>query len=449
MPKTAKSDFDIEKRFEQIIANIKKADPEIKAYIEVFDVDAKARIQEIKEKIKKGKAGKLAGTLIAIKNNIAIKGKRMTCSSKMLENYYAPYNATVIEKLEKEDAIIIGTTNMDEFACGSDTTHSAFYKTRNPCDLDRVPGGSSGGSAAAVAADLCDAAIGSDTGGSIRCPAAFCGVVGFKPTYGTVSRYGLGDMAMSLDQIGPIAPDVETAEKIFDVIKGKDKKDPVTSIYEEKKSNVQVIGVPKEFFEGVDSNIAKITKEAIRKLEKEYEIVEVSIPSIKYAVPTYYLLNFAEFSSAMQKYDGLRYGAMADRSKDLYQAFEEVRGHNLGKEPKRRIMLGAYITMKEFKESWYTQTLRARKLIQNEFKSVLKKCDVLAGPAMPVLPWKFGEKLDPVEMYSADILTVSANLVGLPAGVVPVGDIKGLPVAVQIHGRHFEDQSVLDVMKKL
>ena len=443
------ANFDIEKRLEQIIANIKKADPEVKAFIDVFDVDAKARAKEVKEKIKEGKGGKLAGMLIAIKNNIAIKGKRMTCSSKMLDTYYAPYNATVIEKLEMEDAVIIGTTNLDEFACGSDTTHSAMHWTRNPRDVSRVPGGSSGGSAAAVAADMCDAALGSDTGGSIRCPSAFCGVVGFKPTYGAVSRYGLGDMAMSLDQIGPIAQDVETAERVFDVIKGKDKKDPVTAVYEEKENDVKVVGIPKEFFEGVDSKIAKVTKNVIQKLEKEYEIVEVSLPSLKYAIPTYYLLMFAEFSSAMQKYDGLRYGSVADRTKELYQAFEEVRGHSLGKEVKRRILLGTYITMKEFKESWYTQTLKARKLIQNEFKSVLEQCDILAGPAMPVLPWKFGEKMDPVEMYSADILTVSANLVGLPAGVVPVGDISGLPASVQIHGRHFEDKSVFEIMRKL
>ena len=441
--------FDVEKRLEQVIATIRKADPEVRAYIEVFDVDARDRAKEVNERIAKGKAGKLAGMVVAVKNNIAIKGKRMTCSSKMLETYYAPYNATVIERLEKEDAIIIGTTNMDEFACGSDTTHSALHWTRNPRDLGRVPGGSSGGSAAAVASDMCDAAIGSDTGGSIRCPAAFCGVVGFKPTYGAVSRYGLADMAMSLDQIGPMAPDVVTAEKIFDVIKGKDKRDPITDVYEERKGKVEVIGIPKEFFDGVDPNIASATKKAIQKLEKEYEIAEVSIPSIKYAIPTYYLLMFAEFSSAMQKYDGLRYGATADRTKNLYQAFEEARGSNFGKEVKRRILLGTYITMKEFKESWYTQTLRARKIIQDEFNAVLKKCDVLAGPAMPVLPWKFGEKLDPVEIYSADILTVSANLAGLPAGVVPAGEVSGLPVAVQIHGRHFEDKSVLEVMKKL
>jgi len=448
MPSTTSS-FDIEKRLDQILANIKKANPEVNAFVEVFDTDASNRAREVNKRIKEGNSRKLAGSIIAIKNNIAVKGKRLTCSSKMLEKYVAPYNATVVEKLLKEDAIIIGTTNMDEFACGSDTTHSALFWTRNPVDLSRVPGGSSGGSAAAVAADMCDAALGSDTGGSIRCPSAFCGAVGFKPTYGAVSRYGLADMAMSLDQIGPIAPDVETAERVFDVIKGKDSRDPITDEYNEKREKIKIAGVPREFFEGVDARISSIVKKSIKTIEKEYEIVEVSLPSIKYVIPTYYLLMFAEFSSAMQKYDGLRYGAIADRSKDLYQSFEEVRGSNFGNEVKRRIMLGTYITMKEFKESWYTQTLRARKLIQNEFNNVLKKCDVLVGPAMPVLPWKFGEKMDPIEMYSADILTVGANLTGLPAGVVPVGEISGLPVAVQVHGRHFEDKGVFEVMKKI
>ncbi|MEM2974789.1 MAG: amidase family protein, partial [Candidatus Micrarchaeia archaeon] len=325
------SEIDIDEKLEQVLNTIRKVDPEIKAYVEIFDIDAKNRVKEIKEKIERGCAGKLAGMLMAVKNNIAIKGKRLTCSSKILENYYSPYNATVIEKLEKEDAIIIGTTNMDEFACGSDTTHSALHWTRNPRDPQRVPGGSSGGSAAAVAANMCDAALGSDTGGSIRCPAAFCGVIGFKPTYGAVSRYGLVDAAMSLDQIGPIARDVTVVERIFNVIKGKDEKDPITYRYEEKKSKVKTIGIPKEFFNGTDERIVAATEKVISRLEKEYEIIEVSLPSIKYAIPTYYLLMFAEFSSAMQRYDGLRYGTMADRMKELYQSFAEIRGTNFGK----------------------------------------------------------------------------------------------------------------------
>mgnify|MGYP001571453906 CR=1 FL=1 len=419
---------------------IKKNDTAIHAFIEIYENDAIERAKEIDKKIKKGNGGKLAGLVIAVKNNIAVKGKKLTCASKMLEQHTATYNATVIERLINEDAVIIGSTNLDEFACGSDTTHSAFFSTKNPTDTSRVPGGSSGGSGAAVAADMCDAAIGSDTGGSIRCPAAFCRVFGFKPTYGAVSRYGLVDMAMSLDQIGPLSKDKETTKLLFDVIKGKDPKDPTTSLFEEKKGTVKSIGVPKEFFEGVQTDIAKSVKIKIKELEKKYEIVEISLPSVKYSIPIYYLLMAAEFSSGMQKYDGLRYGSPADRTRELYNSFQTIRGATFGKEVKRRIMLGTYITMKEFREAWYTQTLRARKLLQSEFNKALQKVDVIAGPAMPTEAWKFGEKMDPVEMYSADILTVSANLAGLPALVEPLEH-----GAFQIHGRHFEDSTLFNL----
>ena len=419
---------------------IKKKDPEIKAFIEVYEKDAIERAKEVDRRIKAGKQGKLAGLVLAVKNNIAVKGKRLTCASRMLEAHIATYDATVVERLLKEDAIIIGSTNLDEYAAGSDTTHSAFFNTKNPADASRVPGGSSGGSGAAVAAGMCDAALGSDTGGSIRCPAAFCHVFGFKPTYGAVSRYGLVDMAMSLDQIGPFARDKKTAKLVFDVIKGKDPKDPSTQNFQEKKAAVKTIGVPKEFFDGVQPAISKSVKDRIKQLEKQYEIAEISLPSVKYAVPIYYLLMAAEFSSAMQKYDGLRYGAPSDRTKEMYRSFELVRGAAFGKEAKRRIMLGTYITMKEFREAWYTQTLRARRVLQSEFNNAFKKVDMIAGPAMPTEPWKFGEKIDPVEMYSADILTVSANLAGLPALVEPLDH-----GALQLHGRHFEDSDLFEV----
>lgn len=438
--------MDIEENVHNKLETIKKRDGEIRAFIDVDGGGAIQRAREVDKKMKKGTAGKLAGMVIAVKNIIAIEGKRLTCSSMMLQNYIAPYNATVIEKILREDAVIIGTTNLDEFACGSDTTHSAFFPTRNPIDTSRVPGGSSGGSAAAVAGGMADAALGSDTGGSIRCPGAFCGIVGFKPTYGAVSRYGLADMAMSLDQIGPLAPDVETTKRLYDVIKGKDPKDPITENFRENKKAVRKIGVPKQFFEGIDGKISDVVKRRIKQLEKKFEVVEVSIPSVKYAIPVYYLLMAAEFSSAMQKYDGLRYGAGADRKEELYSSYEKVRGKNLGAEVKRRILLGTYITTKEYRDAWYTKTLRARKVLQNEFKKILGDVDAIVGPAMPVLPWRFGEKLDPVEMYSADILTVSANLAGVPAGVVPIGKIDGLPVAMQIHGGHFNDTAILDFM---
>ena len=439
--------MDVVKKVEEKLKIIGEKNPQLDIFIEVFD-NAVEMAEKVQKKIDEGRGGKLAGMVIAVKNNIAIRGRRLTCSSRMLENYISPYNATVIEKILREDGIIIGTTNMDEFAAGSDTTHSAFFKTKNPVDPSRVPGGSSGGSAAAVAAGMCDGALGTDTGGSIRCPAAFCGVAGFKPTYGAVSRYGLVDMAMSLDQIGPLANDVETLKKIFDVIKGPDEKDQATFHFKEVEKKVEKIGVAKEFFDFVDEEISEIIRKKIDELSSEYEIVDVSIPSIKYVVPIYYLVMSAEFSSAMQKYDGLRYGAACERGKELYSAISEVRGRFFGEEVKRRIILGTYITMKEYKGKWYSTTLKARRKLIAEFESAFEKCDIIAGPAMPCLPWKFGEKLDPVELYQTDVLTVSANLVGIPAGVVPIGKIGNLPVAIQFHGRKWEDKGVLNVIEK-
>jgi len=437
------------------LSEIRKREKEIGAFIEVFEEEALKRSEEIDSKLKKGKAGKLAGLVVAIKNNIAINGKRMTCASKMLENYVAPYDATVIERLLAEDAIIIGTTNLDEFACGSDTTNSALKKTRNPVDLQRVPGGSSGGSAAAVAAGFCDAALGSDTGGSIRCPASFCGVAGFKPTYGLVSRYGLADLAMTFDAIGPLAKDSETAGRILSVISGEDGKDTTTQGSKnagmEKTSGKKMkIGIVKEFFEGCEGKIGKTVKDKISALEKEgHEIVELSFPLSKYALPIYYLLVYSEFSSGMQKYDGLRYGAKADLKKDLLSSVSDIRNENFGREVKRRILLGTYITSKEFKDQWYTKALKARGVFGEQMESLLKKCDVIASPAVPFLPWKIGERQeDPLALYLADVLTVPANICGIPAGVVNAGFVDKLPVGIQFMGNAFEDTKVLGMMKE-
>lgn len=439
-------------RVDECIASIRAKEGSVGAFVDTFFDEARKKAAEVDAKRKKGKAGKLAGLVCAVKNNIAIKGKRLTCASKMLENYVAPYDAAIVERLLAEDAVIIGTANLDEFACGSDTTHSAFKPTKNPLDPSRVPGGSSGGSAAAVAAGFCDFAIGSDTGGSIRCPASFCGVAGFKPTYGMVSRYGLADMAMSFDQIGPFAKDTDGVEKVFEVIAGEDPRDPVTMGMKFKRdagaAKGKTIGVPTEFFEGCDSKVSGVVKKKILVLEQNgWRVKELSIPMLSYALPVYYLLVYAEFGSAMQKYDGLKYGAPWKQGGDLIEAVSEARGRTFGREVKRRILLGTYITTKEYRDAWYSKTLKARDLIKTEVEKALKDVDLLAGPAMPSLPWKFGEKMNPLEMYLADVLTVPANVCGIPAGVVKAGEAEGLPVGIQFMGRAEDDSAVLAAMK--
>ncbi len=438
-------------RVEEFAARIRKREKEVGAFIDLFFDEAMERAKEIDAKAKGGKkTGRLAGMVCAVKNNIAIQGKRMTCASKMLENYVSPYNATVIEKLLAEDAIIIGTTNMDEFACGSDTNHSALKTTKNPLDLERVPGGSSGGSAAAVAAGFCDFALGSDTGGSIRCPASFCGVTGFKPSYGMVSRYGLADLAMSFDQIGSIAKTALEAEAVMEVIAGEDPKDQTTKGMTFKRTKMEkgVVGVPKQFFEGCDEGVESVVREKIAALEERgWRFEETSIPVLSYALPVYYLLVYSEFASAMQKYDGLKYGFPWRLGLDLVEAVSDARSRAFGKEVKRRILLGTYVTTKEYREAWYTKTLKARELIKREVEKALKDFDLLAGPAMPCLPWRFGEKAKPLEMYLADILTVPANICGLPAGVAKAGEAQGLPVGIQFMGGSGNDSRVLEAMK--
>lgn len=442
-------------RISKLLDKIEGGDGRVKAFIEIYGKEALAKAKELDKKMKEGKKpGKLAGKAIAVKNNIAIIGKKLTCASRMLENYFAPYNATVVGKIEAEDGIIIGSANLDEFACGSDTTKSAFFQTRNPLDTDYVPGGSSGGSAAAVAAGFADIALGSDTGGSIRCPASFCGVVGIKPTYGLVSRYGLADMGMSLDQIGPLAPDVKDAKLMLSVIAGRDERDQTTHATEKiglDYSGKPTIGVAKEFLEGADERIAKIFDELVEKLKADgYKISEVSIPSIKYAIPIYYLTVFAEFSSAMQKYDGLRYGQTGSGLENFAEAVAELRGEKLGLEVKRRILLGTFITTKEYQEAWYGKTLKARAALKKEIETVLGRHDVLLGPTMGTLPWKIGEKMtNPLEMYLADILTVPANLAGIPAGSVPFGKIGKFRPGMQVLGSRFGEGKVFALMEEI
>ncbi|MEM3455364.1 MAG: Asp-tRNA(Asn)/Glu-tRNA(Gln) amidotransferase subunit GatA [Candidatus Micrarchaeia archaeon] len=429
---------------------IEKKDNEINAFIEVYSNEAIEAARRIDKKIKEGTAGPLAGLIIGIKNNIAYKGKLLTCGSNMLRGHRATYNATVVEKLLNADAVIIGSLNMDEFACGSDGTFSALKITKNPLDLKRVPGGSSSGTGAAVAAGFCDAALGSDTGGSVRCPAAFCNSYGLKPTYGMVSRYGLVDMAMSLDQIGIISKDKEVMRKVFHVIRGTDHCDQTTQLAdkmiarEKPVAEIKKIGIPKEFFNSIDPRIEKAVRDKIKQLESDFEIIEVSIPTLNYTVPIYQLVMAAELSSALQKFDGLRYGYSADRNEDLYSAFSKARGAAFGKEIKRRIMIGTYITMKEFKDAWYSRALKAREKMKLEFAKVMTEVDILAGPAMPTPPWKFGERMNPLEMYAADTLTIAANLTGLPAIVSPLSQ-NIFDGAIQYHGRHFEDDALINI----
>ena len=450
-------------RTKKFISEIGKKDGKIGAFIEVYEKDALEQARAVDKKLSSGKKlGVLGGLVIAVKNSVAIKGKRFTCSSKMLENYVSPYNATAIERIIAEDGIILGSTNLDEFCCGSDCSNSALKLTRNPIDLERVPGGSSGGNAAAVAAGFCDLTLSEDTGGSIRCPASFCGVAGIKPTYGTISRYGVSDMAMSFDQLGPISKDVLGSALLLQAISGGDEKDNTTtgvkkqdfvSTLEEFPKKLKV-GVPKEFFAGCDEQVAELVWRKITKLEEKHEGVQVkefSFPLVKYALPVYYLLVFSEFASAMQKFDGLKYGLKWGEGRDLNEVISSVRDKGFGREVKRRILLGTYITMKEFREAWYTKALKARDALKNEFAKIFKQFDVLLGPTMPMVAWKIGEKSeDPLKMYLADVLTVPANCAGIPAASVPAGENSdGLPAGIQVMAGWESDLLALKIMRAL
>ena len=461
---------------EEKIANISERETYVRAFIETYFDDAREQAKQIDDKRKAGKrVGSLQGMVVAVKNVIAIRDRKLTCGSKMLENYVAPYDATVIERIRAEDGVIIGSTNCDEFACGTDTTKSAFFSTINPVSFEDtngkfspqpgkaeyVPGGSSGGSAAAVAADFCDIALGTDTGGSIRCPAAFCGIYGMKPSYGAVPRYGMADMTMSFEQIGAFASDAFGVALLTSVIEGADRRDSTTakskslaapdSNFGKPAFGSKIrLGVPKEFFEGADKEVSATVRAAIEKIAKNtgFEIVSVDIPAIKYCIPAYYLIVYSEFASAMQKYDGFKYGAAADVNGDLVEAPSNIRAKAIGKECQRRIILGTYITTKEHKDAWYTKALKARAYLKSQVEDALKKCDVLVGPTMPMTAWKNGEmNSDPLQQYLADILTVPSNLAGTPAASIPCGKAGGLPVGLQIIGKIGDDAKVLSLMQ--
>ena len=394
--------------------------------------------EKVEEKIKKGKAGKLAGKVIAVKANINVKDLIVSCASKTLENYKAGYDATVIEKIKKEDGLIIGMANMDEFACGSSGETSAFGPTRNPLALDRIPGGSSSGSAASVAAGFCDLALGSETGGSIRNPASHCGVVGVKPSYGLVSRYGLIDLSMSLDQIGPIAKNVEDALLLLNVIRGKDEKDPTS--YETKKIEIEnlknkkiKIGLPDV---KADEKIKELVEKKVENIARKnnWQIVKIELPHIDLAVQTYYPLVYVEFFSATRKFDGRRFG----------KKIENV----CGEEVLRRILGGREISKAEYKGKYYRKALQAKQLIKKEIEKAFEKVDCIIMPTVPKLPHKIGEKMGVEEMYNYDSLTIPANLAEIPAINIPIGKINEIPVGLQIMVPRFKEGKMFFLARK-
>ena len=439
------------------VDRINEKEHEVKAFVNTLTEEALAKSKEIEEKINKGEIiSEYAGIPIGIKDNMCTKGVKTTCSSKMLENFVAPYNATAVEKLNEENLINLGKLNMDEFAMGASTEYSTFKKTSNPWDLNKVPGGSSGGSAAAVAANLVPWALGSDTGGSIRQPASFCGVVGLKPTYGLVSRYGLVAFASSLDQIGPITKDVEDAAILLNMIAGHDEKD-TTSIDVEKKDYTKAlkndvkglkIGIPKEYYgEGINQEV----KEALEKAVEEYksmgaEVEEFSLPIADYALATYYIIACAEASSNLGRFDGIRYGYRTEIYENLRTIFINSRTEAFGAEVKRRIILGTYVLSSGYYDAYYKKAQQVRTLVKNEFEKAFEKYDVLITPTSPTVAFNIGQRSNnPLEMYLADICTVSVNIAGLPGISVPCGlDSEGMPIGMQIIGKQFDEETILN-----
>ncbi len=398
-------------------------------------------------------SGPLAGRSVAIKDNISTAGVRTTCGSEMLADYVPPYSATVVDRLLDAGATIAGKANMDEFGMGTTTETSAFGPTRNPVDPERVPGGSSGGSAAAVAAGEVDVALGSDTGGSVRCPAAFCGVVGIKPTYGLVSRYGLVAYANSLEQIGPIADTVVEAATVLDVIAGPDPNDGTTREAGADSSYAAAadgdvdgltIGVPAELFDGADKRVVETVKDAIADLEAQgAETTDISLPSVEHAVQAYYVIATSEASSNLARFDGVRYGHRGDGDGNWNESFAETR-EAFGAEVKRRILLGTYALSAGYHDKYYRKAQDARAWVRQDFEAAFETVDVVASPTMPVLPFELGESLDdPLRMYLADANTTPVNLANLPAISVPAGEADGLPVGLQLVGRKFDEETIV------
>lgn len=449
--------FTSEEVVTELFKRIKEVDKDVDGYLTLCEEEALKTARAVDEKIKKEeKVGKLAGVPIAIKDNICTDGIRTTCASRMLEDFIPPYDATVVKRLKEEDAVIIGKTNMDEFAMGSSNENSAFKKTKNPWDLKRVPGGSSGGSAAVVAAGIAPISLGSDTGGSIRQPAAFCGIAGLKPTYGLVSRFGLVAFASSLDQIGPFSKTVRDCALTLEVIAGHDPMDSTSLEKEYDKDYLSVldgsveglkIAVPKEFFgKGLNSEIEKAIKDTIEKLKSMGAVVEeISLPITEEGLSAYYIISSAEASSNLSRYDGIRYGYRSKNYETIDELMEMSRSEGFGKEVKRRIMLGTYALSSGYYDAYYNRAQKLRKKIQEQYKEVFENYDLILSPTSPVLPFLSGEKSsNPLEMYLADIYTVNINLAGVPAISIPCAfSSEGLPIGVQIIGPHFGEKKIL------
>ena len=448
------------------LANIKKTDGQIGAYLTVTEKLALGQAEAADKIISSGRdSPMLCGVPCAIKDNIVVAGEKTTAASKILENYVAPYDATVIEKLKAQGAVILGKANLDEFAMGVSTENSAFKVTKNPHDITRVSGGSSGGPAAAVAANTAAYALGSDTGGSIRLPASFCGVVGFNPTYGAVSRYGLIAMSSSLDQIGPMAKNIEDAKIVFEAISGKDPLDATSTEYAFKDVAVPLkglrIGVPKEYFaKGIDFEVEKIIRNAIEKAKDQgAEIVQISLPNTEYAIACYYIIVPSEVSANLSRFDGIKYGFSNQSGKDLLDVYLKSRGEGFGPEPKRRILIGTYALSSGYYDAYYKKAQEVKQLIGQDFIEAFKTVDVIFSPVSPIPAFKIGEKKDdPLAMYLMDVYTCPVKLAGVPAISVPAGKVgksktlsgaEGLPVGLQIIGNHFEDAKVLAVAAEM
>lgn len=450
--------LDLKKHTLELLSSIEHQS-DINAYNFILN-DALDNSAVIENKIKSNTGGKLAGMTLAIKDVIAVKDFNLTCSSSILANFKSLYNSTVVEKLLKEDALLIGKTNCDEFAMGSSNENSAFGPVLNPIDKTRVPGGSSGGSAAAVAASLCDASIGTDTGGSIRQPAAFVGIYGLKPTYGLVSRFGLTAYASSFDTIGPFSKNLDDLAIILEVISGEDEKDSTSSgkkFYTDSLNDVDItklkIGFPKEFFgEGLQPEIKSKIFSLIDKLKLTgIEVNEISLPHNDYSIAAYYILTTAEASSNLARYDGVRYGVRSTKYNNLKELYEQTRSEGFGNEVKRRIMLGTYVLSSGYYDAYYKKAQKVRRLIKNDFDQVFKNYDIIISPTTPTTAFKLGEKVnDPLQMYLADIYTTSANLAGIPGLNIPIGyDNENLPIGMQLMADQFCENKIITFAKYL
>jgi aspartyl-tRNA(Asn)/glutamyl-tRNA(Gln) amidotransferase subunit A len=443
---------------EAFLTATREREPRLKSFMRLDEAEIRRQAAAVDAKRKSGRPlGKLAGVPVAVKDVLCTRGVVTTCSSKMLQNFVPPYDAHVVERLKAEDAVLFGKTNMDEFAMGSSTENSAYQSSRNPWDPERIPGGSSGGSAACVAGCQAPLSLGTDTGGSIRQPAALCGIVGMKPTYGRVSRYGLIAFASSLDQIGPFAHDITDTALMLEVISGHDHRDS-TSVNSPAPSYTQTvntpvnglrIGVPREFFgKGLDAEVEAAIRQALKEYEKlGAKLVDVSLPNSKYALAAYYIVAPAEASSNLARFDGMHYGHRTKQKTDLIGAYAKSRGEGFGKEVQRRIMIGTYVLSSGYKDAYYVKALKVRRLVKKDYDDAFTQCDVVMGPTTPTAAFKAGEKSDdPLAMYLSDVYTVACNLAGLPGMSIPCGFTRsGLPIGLQLIGPPFAEEKLLQI----